>query len=415
MEIPIVSGTHHFGQFLQLFKPYFTNPQYRNLSHYLRGLILSEGKRTITHLSRSQAAGESYNRLHHFISKSPWDEDPMNEQRIQMMKQHVETLANGIEEPIGFLIGDDTTNPKTGKKMAGFGWNHSTVHDDVIQSQSIVTTLYHFQDFSFPLYPSLDKSETYCGEHQETFKTKNDLLVEQILKAPLTENLRTIGLFDAFYFNHQVIDACHERHLEAIGRLKENRLALLSSHDPNGTRLDNWFDFLRSYRTHPFKRITVRGKQDSKRQLWMYHWTGFIKNLGLVQVLILSERIRGKNRTPVFIATTDLNLSPEHILEFYFKRWAIETFFWTVKERMGFNDYQVRPELSAKRHWLLVFLAHSYLVRTRHASTSMKGKTLGDFRRLKQRENFKQTIAEIVSKIKEQGLSANAIYAQLAA
>lgn len=414
MEIPIVSGTHNFGQFLQLFKQYFTNPQYRNLSHYLLGLLLCEGKRTITHLSRAQSRDESYNRLHHFISESPWPEDEINEKRIQIMKQHVETLAHGAQEPIGFLIGDDTTNPKTGKKMAGFGFNHSTVHDDVIASQSIVTTLYHFQDFSFPFYPSLYKSEAYCQEHNETFKTKNDLLVEQITKAPLPENLRTIGLFDAFYFNNQVIDACHERHIEAIGRLRENRRALLLSSDPNGTRLDNWFDYLRSHQTHPFKRITVRDNQDSKRQLWMYHWTGFIKNLGLVQVLILSSRIRGKDITPVFIATTDLNLLPEQILEFYFKRWAIETFFWTAKERLGFNDYQVRPEHSAKRHWLLVFLAHSYLVTARCASASKKGKTLGDFQRLEQRENFKQMIAHLVSKIKERGLSANAIYCQLA-
>jgi hypothetical protein len=321
----------------------------------------------------------------------------MNDERIQMMKQHVETIAQDIEPPIGFLIGDDTTNPKTGKKMAGFGLNHSTVHDDVIASQSIVTTLYHFQGFSFPFYPSLYKSETYCEEHKEIFKTKNDLLEEQILKAPLPGNVRTIGLFDAFYFNNQVINACHERHIEAMGRLKENRRALVSFHNPEGTRLDSWFDFLRSHKTHPFKQIKVRDNQDSKHQLWVYHWTGFIKNLGMVQVLILSERIRGKNITPFFIATTDLNLSPEQIIEFYFKRWAIETFFWTVKERMGFNDYQVRPEQSAKRHWLLVFLAHSYLVTTRHASTAMKNKTLGDFQRLEQRENFKTLIAEIVS------------------
>ena len=129
--------------------------------------------------------------------------------------------------------------------------------------------------------------------------------------------------------------------------------------------------------------------------------------------MIISNRLHGKNTTPVFIATTDLNLSPKQILEFYFKRWAIETFFWTVKERLGFNDYQVRPELSAKRHWLLCFLAHSYLVTTRHGSKSKKGKTLGDYQRLEHRENFRCLIAEIHSKVKERGLSANAIYCQL--
>lgn len=416
MEIPIVSGTPNFDHFLEPFKQYFSNPQYRNLTHYLLGLVLCEGKRTLTRLSRSHAICESYNRLHHFISESPWAEDEVNNERIQIMKQHVESMAAKTHEPIGFFIGDDTTNPKTGTKMAGFGWNHSTVHDAVIPSQSIVTTFYQFQDFGFPFYPSLYKSEAYCQEHpDEIFKTKNDLLIEQILKAPLPENLRTIGLFDAFYFNQQVLTACQKRRIEAIGRLKENRRAILSSGDPVGTRLDSWFDFLRRPKQHPFKQITIRDNQGTKRQLWMFHWTGFIKNLGLVQLVILSERIRGKNLTPVFIATTDLNLSAEQIIGFYFKRWAIETFFWTAKERLGFNDYQVRPETSAKRHWLLCFLAHSYLVMTRHGSPSKKGKTLGDYQRLEQQENFRRLIAEIHSKIKERGLSINTIYYELTA
>jgi hypothetical protein len=75
----------------------------------------------------------------------------------------------------------------------------------------------------------------------------------------------------------------------------------------------------------------------------------------------------------------------------------------------------VRPEHSAKRHWLLCFLAHSYLVTSRNGAKSKKAKTLGDYQRLEQRENFKQMIAEIVSKIKERGLSANAIYCELTA
>lgn len=416
MEIPIVSGTPNFDQFLQPFKQYFSNPQYRNLSHYLLGLLLCEGKRTITRLRRSQASAESYNRLHHFVSEAPWSEERVNDQRIQMMKRHAEILAQPMTAPIGFLIGDDTTNPKTGKKMAGFGLNHSTVHDAVIPSQSIVTTFYQFQDFGFPFYPSLYKSQTYCQEHpHETFKTKNDLMAEQILKAPLPEGLRTIGLFDAFYFNQQVLGACQQKRIEAIGRLKENRRALLSSHDSVGTRLDNWFDFLRRPKKHPFRQITVLDSQGHKRQLWMFHWTGFVKNLGLIQLVLLSERIRGKNLAPVFIATTDLNLLPDQIVGFYFKRWAIETFFWTIKERLGFNDYQVRPETSAKRHWLLCFLAHSYLVTIRHDSQFKKGKTLGDYQRMEQQENFRRLILQIHSRVKEQRLSANTIYCELTA
>jgi len=158
MEIPIISRSSYFGQFLEPLKQYFTNPQYRNLTHYLLGLLLCEGKRTIAHLYRSQSDDESYNRLHHFLSESPWDEEAMNDKRIEIMTKYVEKAASGQAGPVGFLIGDDTTNPKRGKEMAGFGLHYSAVEDTPIPSQSIVTTLYHFQDFSFPFYPALYKN-----------------------------------------------------------------------------------------------------------------------------------------------------------------------------------------------------------------------------------------------------------------
>ena len=415
MEIPIVAGTSSFDRFMQPFKRYFTCPQYRNASHYLLGLLLCEGSRNIAHMSRAQSQDESYNRLHHFLSESPWDEDVVNETRIHQMIETVESDAKEKDQPIGFFIADDTTNPKTGKKMAGFGFNHSTVEDAVIPSQSVVATLYHFNDLDIPLHASLYKNKTYCEERNETFKTKNELLIEQMEKIKLPEGLRTIGLFDAWYFNTTVLRACERAGIEAIGRLKDNRRALLSSKDPVGTRLDNWFDFLRSHHGHPFKKIAVRDSQGHKQELWMYHWIGFIKNLGLVQMVMLSSRLRGKNIKPVFIATTDLNLTPEEIIDFYFKRWAIETFFWTVKERLGFNDYQVRPEKSARRHWLLCFLAHSYLVTARTTLRRKKGKTLGDFQRLEQRENFRHLVAHIHSKVKERGQSIDTICYELAA
>jgi len=415
MEIPIVAGTPSFDRYMEPFKRYFTCPQYRNATHYLLGLLLCEGSRNIAHMSRAQSQDESYNRLHHFLSESPWDEDVVNEARIHQMMDAIEEQAKEEDRPIGFLIADDTTNPKTGKKMAGFGLNHSTVEDAVIPSQSVVATLYHSGDLDIPLHASLYKSEAYCKEHQQTFKTKNELLAEQMKEIKLPEGLRTVGLFDAWYFNSVTLRGCKKLGIEAIGRLKDNRRALLSSGDPVGTRLDNWFDFLRSHHGHPFKRIGVRDGQGHKRELWMYHWTGFIKNLGLVQMVMLSSRIRGKNVTPVFIATTDLHLSAEEIITYYFKRWAIETFFWTAKERLGFNDYRVRPERSAKRHWLLCFLAHSYLVTARTALRRKKGKTLGDLQRMEQRENFRRLVAHIHARVKERGQSIDTICYELAA
>lgn len=415
MEIPIISANPNFVHFLQPIEQYFTNPQYRNLTHYLLGLLLCEGKRTVAHMSQAQSHRESYNRLHHFLSESPWNENNVNEKRISQIRHHIEALAEERKSPVGFLIGDDTTNPKTGKKMAGFDLHYSTTEDAMIPSQSVVATLYHFEGTDIPLYGELYKTKNYCAHHGESFRTKNDFMVEQIRNFQLPAGIRTIGLFDAWYFNAIIRKVCHDKGIEAIGRLNSNRRALLYSTDSIGTRLSDWFHTLRTRSKHPFRIFTTHDRQGHKRQLWIFHWTGFIANLGLIQLVMLSSRIRGKEVNPVFIASTDLNLSAEEIIDFYFKRWAIETFFWTVKERMGFNHYQVRTERSAKRHWLLCFLAYSYLSSTRPHPGRGKRKTLGECQRSEQRENFRFLISQIHSKIKEHSYSSCAIYREFAA
>lgn len=47
MEIPIIPTTNTIGDYLSIFKHYFSQPQYRNFTHYILGLIMCEGKRTI--------------------------------------------------------------------------------------------------------------------------------------------------------------------------------------------------------------------------------------------------------------------------------------------------------------------------------------------------------------------------------
>lgn len=415
MEIPIISATPYFDQFMSQFKRFFSCPQFRNATHYLLGLLLCEGRRTISHLSESQSRQGSYNRLHHFLSRSPWNEEHLNEARIRQMMQEVQTSAQDQHEPIGFLIGDDTTNPKRGSKMAGFGLHYSTTEDAVIPSQCVVSTLYHFDRLDVPLYASLYKTKQVCRDNPEVFRTKNDLLVDQIQRTVLPKSLRTIGLFDAWYFNVVIRRACQDKGIEAIGRLNSNRRAILNSKDLIGTRLDDWFHTLRTAPKHPFQKLTLPDSKGHRRQLWMFQATGFIAHLGLVRLVIVSSRIRGRSVDPVFIASTDLHLSAQQIVSFYFQRWSIETFFWTVKEHMGFNHYQVRPERSAKRHWLLCFLAYSYLVSARHLDPQKTAKTLGDYQQREQRENFRHLVHQVCLELKKRRGSVNATCLQLAA
>ncbi len=414
MEIPIIPTTNTIGDYLSMFKHYFSQPQYRNFTHYILGLIMCEGKRTISHLSRSQAHHKDYNRLHNFVSTAPWDDYAVNQQRIQMATKYIESKCS-LENtsPIGFLIVDDTVNPKCGKTMPGFGFNYCSVRDEPIRSQAVVTTLYHYDEFDLPLHSSLYKSDEYCKTKRILFKTKNDLFVEQLDNITVPQGIRTIALMDAFYFNKQNCKAASKKDIDSIGRLKCNRRVLMSETDTLGNSLDKWFYKLRVHPRTFFTKITVRDRNGKKRQLWMLEKNVAIKNLGPIKLIMLAEKLRGKNVEPVFLGSTATDLTAEQIIAYYFERWAIETFFWTIKERLGFNHYQVRTEQATTRHWLLVFFAYSYLAHTRNIRGSTD--TLGEIKRQLQRENSKAFVVHVNDEVKKKRKKVNAIYCDLAA
>jgi hypothetical protein len=78
--------------------------------------------------------------------------------------------------------------------------------------------------------------------------------------------------------------------------------------------------------------------------------TGYISKLGLFKVFPIKERLKDKNEEPFFIGSTDTELSCEEIIEYYSKRWAIETFYEVSKENFGFDQYQMRKGKGIKRH-----------------------------------------------------------------
>lgn len=412
MELPVFS-TDSFDTFLKPFQSYFSIPQYRNFKQYFYALILSNKKKTLTNLHHSDQPKVNYDSLHHFISSSPWDEQTINEHRIISGMETIAEKATTAEKPSGFFIGDDTTNPKRGDSMPGFGYYHSGVEGRRIPSQSIVASTYHFDGFDLPLHASLYKNKTSCDENNETFQTKNELLIEHIHSFDFPEEITTFALLDAFYFNEKVIKVLQEKNIDSIGRLKSNRRLLIDPKDPDGCRLDLWFHYLKTRKPHPFKRITILNSSGKKEPLWIHEKIIEIKNLGKVKIVLACNKLRGQKSKPLFIGSTDTNLSAEEILTYYFKRWSIETFFWTIKQKLGFNHYQMRSELATTRHWYLVFFAYTYLSMSK--LNQDPNASIGQIQILQQQENTRQFIRHVCSKSSKQRHNPDLIYSKLVA
>ena len=67
---------------------------------------------------------------------------------------------------------------------------------------------------------------------------------------------------------------------------------------------------------------------------------------------------------------TDTELNTEKILEYYSKRWPIETFFRNTKNNLGFKGYQVRSEKSIDRLMVLIAITYIYCVNIEGANNN---------------------------------------------
>ena len=75
-------------------------------------------------------------------------------------------------------------------------------------------------------------------------------------------------------------------------------------------------------------------------------------------ILTYPENAFGKPKALRAFLCTNADLSVEHILNLYTKRWPVEVFFRTTKGKLALDKYQLRSATGIRRFWLLMSLTH---------------------------------------------------------
>ena len=95
-------------KFLEEFKDLFIEPQFENFKVYPFGLQL-ELKRTNIQTIDECRPKSNYDSLHHFLTNSPWDEEKVNNRRIEIIQRDKRTRSY----PDGSLVIDDVACKKS--------------------------------------------------------------------------------------------------------------------------------------------------------------------------------------------------------------------------------------------------------------------------------------------------------------
>jgi len=346
----------------------FTAPSYEYFKSILASTLLSRSKRTVTTAVRLSGRIRSFSNVHRFMSRYVWDVEQLALALLAVILRH---LPSNV--PLIFTV-DDTNVRKTGRKIFGRGihFNHTAKGDQskYIFGHNWVTLgfLYRSSLFSkwlcFPLLTKLfiPRKSLSAGRN---YHSRIQIAVQMITHICNSLQRCIIIVVDGGFVRRRLFQWASSRGNTLIGRMRSD--AALYEPPPKipkakrgrprkyGPRLPKL-----SVLAQTVKCITCRLKLYGRmRDIKVHAFTAIWKPAGgLVKVLIVHWP---RAKKPRYFFCTDINRSIEFILRIVAARWAIETAFKDMKERLGFGDYQCRRETSVTRSANLTCAALSLL------------------------------------------------------
>lgn len=373
MILPIVEMPKDIEELCQPYEPLFSKPQFLQFERFITGLLITN-KADIAALSEGYRMSQSYDRLHYFISESPWEINDVLEKTVSVIKH---LPADRTFSADGMLILDDTLIEKYGKAMEGTGklWDHSDGRW-LEHAHNLAGLVYgNHKALRYPLQFKLYRKEKDCQNEGIAFKTKITLGQEMIDWATSQGILYQTVVFDSWFFCREMVD-----HIEGLGKdwismSKSNRLI----------RLDNKKIQLGAYAKtlDPNSLPTVVVQRKTYRVKSMQaHFPCLKRGKETVRLVVCFEQEeyitdggekRKRWKEPVFLVSNRKDIRPERLIRCYQIRWSIETFYRDAKSELGFEDYQMRSLDGIKSHWCMVFTSAVLLELIRYQTCLEKG------------------------------------------
>jgi SRSO17 transposase len=353
--------------FLRPFHVHFARSEATHaLERYLTGMFTQHPNKNCDTIA-AVVPGTSEQSLQGLLTAMSWDEDHLNQQRVQ------DLLALPTEGDAALLF-DDTGFAKQGKSSVGVARQYSGTLGKVGNCQVTVNCHYAERTIAWPVATRLYLPKTWaCDQTRRdkakvpedvVFQTKPEIALDLLDKADCWGVNYACVVADADYGDNpnflEGLEKRQKRYVVAVRKdfqvaLRSTRPvqraeAVLAAVPRRRWRTIRWrrgskgwlkarFHALRCWRvTSAGKRLPgwligerpARGVQDK----WKYHWS----NMG-VQVAL------------------------EQMVEYAHRRYNVEQFHEEAKGLLGWDQYQGRLWTGFHRNSVLVMLAYSFLVK----------------------------------------------------
>lgn len=390
MFIPVTKLPDSLAENLNRYQDVQSKPQQHHFQTYVSGLMVCEGKRTITNINATQLPGERKDdtSVSRYINQYKWSKDDVEQRRVTIARKEITTWLDNREggRPVAaYLIFDDSTHEKTGEKIAGVG--SFRAGGGYKWGKNMVSSLLRVGPFAVPYWGDLYLKKEYCEAEGEVFRTTTRMVKEQILSfKPLPGTDETCVLVDSWFSGWPIIIAVKSRENEGfylICGLKQSR----NIYRRDGSKVNLNTRASELERQH-YEKVKANG-----RTFYVHRYQGNVSRAGEdpCVVLICRNNLTNPDDEPFFILCTRTDLTTQQIIVRYLKRWGIETGYRNGKQLLGQDEYQGRNVLGTIRHWCLGRVAYTYLELRRVNSLLTQKRdqalhTLGDVCRTVKRE-----------------------------
>ncbi len=360
MAARIVANATPLVEFLTGLELPLSKPQFRHFVNLVDALLVWEGRKTVSRLTRCLWQGRTVYSVCDFVRRSPWQSAAVS-QRLRCSLLTWALLRDPAAEI--WVSVDDTNAPKhkDSQALEGAGWhyNHTTgrstygyvlvtLHVTVGRCSLAIAFRVYLRDETVR---KLNRGRP--RDQRLVFASKLDLVQDMLteLKPFLPTDRRVYVLFDSWYASQELIRFCRQQHWQVICALRSNRSF-------NGKPLQQV-----RFRNHEYRETKVHGysanSPSSSTTYLACAQRGTVRGLGDVRVVFSKRNQRSKGRQ--YFLCTDLSLRTSGILNRYAHRYQIERDYLYLKDRLGAADFRQRSLTAITKYLTLCFVALAYL------------------------------------------------------
>lgn len=383
-RLPVEPAPGPLEDYAARFDDLFANrAQSKGFRHYVEGLLLPEERnKTLTALANTEPVAGAQRKeaqsLQWFLTESGWDPEEVNRRRVELMREDPETAPNQS----GALVIDETGDRKDGKATAHVGQQYLGGIGKIENGVVSVSSVYADERLYYPL-----EVEPYTpGHHFEGGKADPEFRTKPRIALELVERIVEMEM----PFRAVVADILYGTHIEFRRALENRGIPFVVAVKPSYS----WY-------------LATGGGRETVRQVVEEHpwdgendpgeWVALEHSFrdGHTERWWALEPTRWPFDPPsdrrLVVATTDPAKLPElttfylytnlpspqigrsgvgnddlgsadvaEITRLYALRGWIEQSYKQVKNSLGWAQYQVRKDLSIRRHWQLVCCAFSF-------------------------------------------------------